>query len=156
MPRSVRFETVYEPGTVEAVSYSGGKEISRDCLTTAGEPARIALIPEKTAMKADGHDLIYIEVGILDRNGIPVSDASVPLKAEVTGCAALAAFGSGNPVTDEDYTDSRTVSYRGRATAILRSGYQSGTIGFRVFADGLPAAELNNLTAEEVFTDHPG
>ena len=149
MPCSARFETVYEAGTVEAVSYLGGKEVSRDRLMTAGEPARIELIPEKTTMKADGHDLIYIEAVICDRYGTPVPYASAGLKAEVTGCAELAGFGSGNPVTDEDYTDNSTVSYRGRATAILRSCYESGKIGFRVSAEGLPAAEIEGLSAEQ-------
>ncbi len=147
MPCSVRFETVYEPGMVEAAGYRGGKEISRDILKTAGEPAQIALIPEKTAMRADGHDLICVGVEILDRNGVPVPDASVTLKAEVTGCAVLAAFGSGNPVTDENYTAPCTVTFRGRATAILRAGYERGTARIRVSAEGLPAAELTNLSA---------
>ena len=148
MPCSVRFETSYEPGTVEAVSYRGGKEVSRDRLVTAGEAARIELIPEKETMKADGHDLIYINIVIRDKNGIPVPDAAVSLKAEVSGCAELAAFGTGNPVTEEDYTDSRTVTYRGRATAILRSGYDAGPVCFRVSAGNLPAAELKDLFAE--------
>ena len=58
LPCSVRFEAVYEPGKVEAVSYTDGREVSRAVLTTASLPARLRLTPEKTAMKADGHDLI--------------------------------------------------------------------------------------------------
>ena len=146
MPCSVRFETIYEPGVVEAAGYCGGKEISRDRLTTAGEPARIALVPEKTAMQADGHDLIYVGIEILDRNGVPVPDATAALKTETAGCASLAAFGSGNPVTEEDYTAPCTVTYRGRATAVLRAGYERGTVRLRVSAEGLPAAELTDLT----------
>ncbi|MBR4577176.1 MAG: DUF4982 domain-containing protein [Clostridia bacterium] len=148
LPCSVRFETVYEPGTVEAVSYRNGKEVSRDRLTTAGEPAAIELIPEKKTMQADGHDLIYVQAVIRDRNGTVVPNALVRLTAEVTGCASLAAFGSGNPVTDENYTDCRTVSYRGRAMAILRSGKEKGPVCLRVTAEGLPAAEVKDLSAE--------
>ena len=147
MPRSARFETVYEPGAAEAVGYSGGKEISRDRLTTAGEPAEIVLHPEKTVMKADGHDLIYVGIEIRDRNGVRVPGVPVSLKAEVSGSAELAAFGSANPVTDENYTDSRTTTYRGRAAAALRSGYEAGPFRLRVSAEGLPDAETEGLSA---------
>ena len=47
MPNTVRFETIYIPGKVEAVSYRGGKEISRDLLQTSRKPAGIRLHPEK-------------------------------------------------------------------------------------------------------------
>ena len=134
-------------GAAEAVGYSGGKEISRDRLTTAGEPAEIVLHPEKTVMKADGHDLIYVGIEIRDRNGVRVPGVPVSLKAEVSGSTELAAFGSANPVTDENYTDSRTTTYRGRAAAALRSGYEAGPFRLRVSAEGLPDAETEGLSA---------
>lgn len=137
MPNSVHFETAYAPGKVEAVSYSGGKEISRDVLVTAGDVAEIRLIPEKSEMKANGHDLIYVGIELLDKDGRLMPDASVPLTVEVEGCAILAGFGSANPVTDEDYTEASTVSYRGRAMAILRSGYESGSVNVKVLAENM-------------------
>ncbi len=143
MPCSVTFDTVYEPGKVEAVSYSGGKEISRGMLVTAGEPAQIALIPEKTSMRADGHDLIYVGIEIRDKAGNIVPDACIPLNAEISGPGVPAAFGSGNPVTDEDYTDPRTKTYRGRAMAVIRSAYEGGEIALKVTSADLPAADIS-------------
>ena len=119
MPNTVRFETIYIPGKVEAVSYRGGKEISRDLLQTSRKPAGIRLHPEKTELAADGHDLLYIGIDIVDPEGVVVTDASVTLRAGVSGCAELAGFGTGNPVTDENYTEGETVSYRGHAMAVL-------------------------------------
>ena len=145
MPNSVRFETVYQPGKVEAISYRDGKEISRDMLLTTGTPASIRLLPEKQEMKADGHDLIYVGIELLDKDGLVVPDAAVALKAEVSGSATLSGFGSGNPITEEDYTKGETVSYRGRAMAILRAGYESGTVELTVSAEGMEdvRVELN-------------
>ena len=158
LPCSVRFETAYAPGTVEAISYTDGQEVSRAVLKTPGPAAQIRLLPEKTTVKADGHDLIYVGIEIVDQNGVvcpdaavpltaEVSGAAVPLTAEVSGAAALAGFGSGNPVTDEDYTDHCTVTFHGRAMAILRAGYEKGKIGLKVSGEGLPEAETV-LTAE--------
>ena len=142
MPNSVRFDCVYEPGKVEAISFCGGKEISRGEMVTAGAPAKILLKPEKEKMKADGHDLIYVGIEIQDKDGNLVPDAEIALYTKVEGCAVLSGFGSGNPITEEDYTDERAVSYRGRAMAILRSGYEKGSVCFTVSAVHLLTAEL--------------
>ena len=61
---------------------------------------------------------------------------------KVEGCGVLAGFGSANPVTDEDYTDEVTVSYRGRAMAIIRSGYESGTVRVEVSAEGMATVKV--------------
>ena len=135
-PYSVRFETTFQPGEVIAVSYQNGKEVSRATLVTTGSAQRIRLVPEKSVMAADGHDLIYVNIEITDRDGRVVPDAAVALRANVSGAARLAGFGSANPITEEDYTDSETVSYRGRALLIVRAGYESGTCSVEICANG--------------------
>lgn len=142
MPYSVRFETEYKPGKVEAVSFRDDKEISRDVLVTAEAPAEIRLTANKQEMKADGHDLIYVEIEILDANGNLVPDAELNLKAELTGDAVLAGFGSGNPITEDDYTDDMTASYRGRAMAILRSDYSKGEAQLVISSDTLKSETI--------------
>jgi beta-galactosidase len=142
LPYSVRFETAYEPGSLEAVSYRGGKEISRDRLESTGEATLIRLKPEKTVLVADGHDALYVEVLITDAEGRTVPDAEVSLTASVKGEGSLAGFGSADPVTKDNYTSPETVTYRGRAMAILRSGYQSGRVILSVKGEGLKEAEL--------------
>ena len=54
----------------------------------------------------------------------------------------LAAFGSGNPITAENYTKGAFTSYRGRAMAILRSGFEAGTACLTIEAEGLDTAEI--------------
>ena len=141
LPNSVRFETTYQPGRVVAVSYQGGKEISRAELATTGAPAHLRLVPETMEACADGHDLIYVGIEIVDQEGRVVPDAEVKLEASVAGACMLAGFGSGNPITDEDYTDALATTYRGRALAILRTGYEAGSSKLIVRADGFETAE---------------
>ena len=105
MPKSFVFDAVYTPGTVEAISYTDGKEVSRGMLRTAGEPAAIRLIAEKESVSADGHALIYVSAQIVDSDGNIVPDAENKLTAQLEGEGlALTAFGSGNPLTAENYT----------------------------------------------------
>ena len=146
LPCSVRFETVYQPGKVEAVSYTDGKEVSRTELKSVFKPISIRLEPDKLNMKADGHDVAYVDVEIIDDNGNVVPYAEIPLEIIVSGCGTLAGFGSANPITDEDYTDNKTVSYNGRALAIIRSGYEKGNITLRVFGEGFDKDEYSVIT----------
>ena len=48
---NAEFEAVYEPGKIEAISYKGGQEVSRDLLCTAGQPAQLKLSCSKNALK---------------------------------------------------------------------------------------------------------
>ena len=138
LPCSARFETVYRPGRVEAVSYTDGQEVSRTVLETAGPAVRLRLVPEKTVMKADGNDLAYVEIQAEDERGNVVPDAEIPLTAQVAGPAELMGFGSANPVTDEDYTDRETVTWHGRALAILRPDREAGEVRLTVSGEGMP------------------
>ena len=142
MPLTFLFRTEYQPGTVEAVSYTGGKEVSRTSLTTAGKPVSIRLTAETDRMKADGESLCYVNAELVDENGCVVPDANVFLQAEVAGAAQLLGFGSGNPVTDENYSKGRFTTWQGKALAVLRAGYEAGDAKLTVSAEGLGKAEI--------------
>lgn len=149
MPDSVSFDTVYEPGKVEAISYVAGKEVSRDFLVTAKAPAGLKLTLEKDKLRADGHDACYALIEVVDAEGNLVPDAQIPLNAKLSlangsekenvNVAFLAGFGSGNPMTEDNYTDGETVTFRGRATAIIRAGYNIGNVTIEVTCDELPS-----------------
>ena len=142
LPLSFMFEAVYEPGEVTAISYKDGKEISRDTIRTTGKVAAIRLSPEKAELAADGHSLCYIPVELVDEEGNVVPSGDVCLTAEVKGAGILAGFGSGNPITAENYTAGKFTTFKGRAMAVVRSGYEAGDIEVKVKAcDGtIPAA----------------
>ncbi len=137
MPNLAEFEAVYESGKIEAVSYTKGQEISRDSLFTVGKPSEIRLRCEKKSLRSDGHDAAFVMIEIVDANGRIVPDAEIKLEAEIDGVTNLSAFGSGNPITSEDYTEGKTLSYKGHACAILRSTYMDGKSRLTVRAEGL-------------------
>ena len=94
-------------------------------------------------MKADGHDVIYVCIEITDKDGRVVPDAEIKLHAELTGAGKLAGFGSANPITEDNYTDGDTTSFRGRAMAIIRAGYEAGDTTLTVFAEGFESMMIN-------------
>ena len=159
MPYCARFETVYEAGKVEAISYCSGREVSRDELVTVGDAVGIRLVPEKTILKANGHDASYVGIEVVDSEGRLVPDAEV----EIEGCleiekvtsegkrcdvALLSGFGSGNPITDENYKEGKTKTYKGRAMAIVRSGYEKGDVTLFVEAPKLGSSESIEISCQ--------
>ena len=144
-----KFELTYEPGTLEAVSYKNGVKISRDRLTTAGAPARLVLKPEKSELSAGGESLCYVRVEAADEKGDPVPYVEVKATASVTGAAALAAFGTGQPCTEENYTKGEITLYKGAALAILRSGTQAGEAILTVSAEDLGTAQIKIRVGEK-------
>ena len=134
------FETVYTPGTLEAVSYRGGEEISRQKLETAGAPVRLVIHPEQTAAAADGRSLIFALIEFEDADGKCVPGVCKELTAAVTGAARLQSFASANPVTDENYEGTLIKTYNGQAMAILRAGHEAGTAALTVSCEGFEPA----------------
>ena len=142
MPLTFLFHIQYAPGTLEAVGYSGGAEVSRSALKTTGEVARVRLVPETDGLAGDGASLAYVRAELVDADGNVVPDAEVPLRAEVSGAATLLGFGSANPITAENYTRGAFTSYRGTALAVLRAGVNAGEARLRVTAEGVGEAEV--------------
>lgn len=135
------FETVYEPGTIEAVVYDiEGTESGRTKLTSAKGTLNISIEPESEAAVGE---LLYININICGENGIVESNADEKLEVSITG-GTLLAYGSAAPHTKESYLDGSFTTYYGRSQAVVRVGSEEelkitvhsskGTIGkkFRV------------------------
>ena len=138
---TAKFETVYQPGVIEAVSYREGAELSRDRLETAGEPVRLVLRPESLQAKADGQSLLFVLVEFEDSQGRRVPGVRRELTAQVEGAARLLSFASANPITDENYESGRITSFDGRAMAILRTGHETGDARLTISCQGLDSVD---------------
>ncbi len=142
MPMTFLFSGVYQPGEVIAISYSGGQEVSRDVLRSAGVPCAIRLTAEDTALHADGSSMAFVHVELVDENGMVVPDADTSITVQVSGNAELLGFGSGNPIMEENYHTGRFTTYLGRALAVLRAGYEAGEATLSVSAEGVGTAKM--------------
>lgn len=136
------FEVAYETGTLTAISYQDGQEVSRDEVKTVGEPVGLKITMEKNQIAADGESLAYGIVEIVDAEGnwVPTAEDTL-VKVSVEGAASLAGFGTGRGQTEENYTKGEFTSFEGRWQVILRAGTEAGEAGVRVEAEGLGLAE---------------
>lgn len=136
------FEVTYEAGTLTAISYQDGQEVSRDEVKTVGEPVGLKITMEKNQIAADGESLAYGIVEIVDTEGnwVPTAEDTLA-KVSVEGAASLAGFGTGRGQTEENYTKGEFTSFEGRWQVILRAGTEAGEAGVHVEAEGLGHAE---------------
>lgn len=132
----------YQPGVLEAVAYSGPKEIGRRKLETAGAPASLRLRAESKRLKSGRQALGYVSVDVLDASGRVVPEADVKLTLALSGAAELAAFGNANPHAVGSFQASTARSFRGRALAILRGTGRAGLVTLTVSSEGLAPASL--------------
>lgn len=137
------FEVTYEAGTLTAISYQDGQEVSRDEVKTVGEPVGLKITMEKNQIAADGESLAYGIVEIVDTEGnwVPTAEDTLA-KVSVEGAASLAGFGTGRGQTEENYTKGEFTSFEGRWQVILRASIEAGEAGVHVEAEGLEAAEV--------------
>ncbi len=115
------------------------------CVTrerTAGKPAKINLSADRTTLKANGEDLSFVTVSIVDKNGRtnPKAGNLVHFKVEVPG--SIVAAGSSNPMSTESYQRPQRKAYKGRCMVIIKSQQRTGDIMLSASSDNLPTADI--------------
>ena len=75
----------FTPGTIKAVSRKNGRDVLIREIHTAGPAAAIRLTADRNAIEADGKDLSFITVEIIDKNGNLVPDADDLIRFDVQG-----------------------------------------------------------------------
>ena len=136
------FTLPYQPGTLRAEGVTEEGQPVSVSLSTAGEPCQIRLTADKSTFLADGQDLIYVTVEILDRNGLVCPDAAIPLTATVKGSGSLLSFASADLKDTSVYTDAHCTTWKGRALLAVRSSAKSGSVSVTVKGDGLSQSQL--------------
>jgi beta-galactosidase len=144
------WQVPYEPGTLKAVAYRGGKQVASEEVHTAGAPVKIVLAPDRDLIQADGDDLSFVTVRIEDKDGnlCPIADNLVHFN--VTGAGEIAAVDNGNAATVESFHADHRTAFSGMALLIVRSRpEQAGKIHVVATGDGLTQGEAD-ITAGPV------
>lgn len=117
----LRWIAPYQPGSIRVVGYVDGKAACSKEIKTAGPPARLRLIPDRSVISADGEDLSFITVRIDDADGNPCPRANNLVRFEIDGPGTIAAVGNGNPGTTEPFQSNCRKAFNGLCMLIVRS-----------------------------------
>lgn len=156
----------YQKGELTAVGYDENQtEIVRETCRSFGDAARLVLTPHKTELKADGRDLIYLEISAEDKDGSFVANANNRVNVEVSGAGRLIGLDNGDSTDFEQYKGKSRRLFMGKLLAIIAAKTAAGDISVKVTSKSLPDSEITlkaldcgevkGVTAVEENTDFP-
>ena len=137
-------DVVYEPGEILVIAYdSDGNEAARESVRTASEPRKLSASADRQAISADGEDLSYITVSVLDRNGNPVPDADRAVKVKVRGKSVrFRAVANGDPTCLESFQKPEMHLFSGKLTVIVQSTGKAGNSTVILKSKGLKRTRI--------------
>lgn len=139
----VMWRVPYQPGTVKAVSRKNGKVVLTREVVTAGEPAKIRLTADRSAISADGSDLSFITVELIDKNGVVCPLADQLVKFTVEGSGFIAGTDNGDQNNHISLKKPERNLFYGKCIAIVQSNGKPGKITLKAEVKDLDAATVD-------------
>ena len=122
---------------------SDGNEAARKSVRTASAPRKLSASADRTLIRADGEDLSYITVSVLDAHGVSVPDADMPVKIKVRGKAVrFRAAANGDPTCIEPFHEPLMHLFSGKLTVIVQSSGKAGESTVILKSKGLKRCKI--------------
>lgn len=138
----------YQPGELKVVTYKHGQPWADAVVRTTGPAAAVRLKADRTALRADGQDLVFVTAEIVDARGDVVPRAKPLLKVSVEGPADLVATDNGDATSHVSFQSPERAVFNGLALIVVRPRAGAGG-GIRILATspGLTTGQIE-VTAQ--------
>ena len=134
-------DVTYEPGELKAVAYKDGKPWAEAKTRTTGPAVKLALQPDCTELRADGADLSFVTVSVVDKNGLLVPRSKNRIKFEIEGPGQIVAVDNGDATCHESFQSKEYNAFNGLCLVIVRAKPGTpGAITLKAQSDGLESA----------------
>lgn len=138
--RLMWYDAVYQPGEVKVVAYDEqGNPAAEKTIRTAGKPHHIELVTDRTSLQADGKDLVYITLRIVDKDGNLCPNDGRLVNFKVKGAGKYRASANGDPTCLDLFHKPEMHAFGGMLTVIVQSGEKVGDIELQATAKGVKA-----------------
>jgi Beta-galactosidase/beta-glucuronidase len=135
------YQVPYEKGVLTAIAYDEeGREIAREEKKSFGNSREITVSPENTQVKADGKELLFLEINTKDENGNIVENACDRVRVEVTGKGRLVGLDNGDSTDYDSYKGVSRRLFNGKLLAMVQTERVAGEIRVSVTGKGLKRA----------------
>lgn len=133
----VMWRVIYEPGTLKTVSRKNGKVVATKEIHSAGAPAKIIVTADRSTIYADGKDLSFVTVKIVDKNGNLVPNANDLVKFEIKGNGTIAGVDNGLQTDLSSFKAKEKHAFNGLCLAVVQSNGKRGAITLKAKVEGL-------------------
>ena len=138
--RLMWYDAVYQPGEVKVVAYDEqGNPAAEKTIRTAGKPHHIELVTDRTSLQADGKDLVYITLRIVDKDGNLCPNDGRLVNFKVKGAGKYRPSANGDPTCLDLFHKPEMHAFGGMLTVIVQSGEKVGDIELQATAKGVKA-----------------
>lgn len=138
--RLMWYDAVYQPGEVKVVAYDEqGNPAAEKTIRTAGKPHHIELVTDRTSLQADGKDLAYVTLRIVDKDGNLCPNDGRLVSFKVKGAGKYRASANGDPTCLDLFHKPEMHAFGGMLTVIIQSGEKVGDIELQATAKGVKA-----------------
>lgn len=127
----------YEPGTIKVVTRRLGEVVCEQTLTTVGEPYAVRLTADRSRLAADGRDLSFVTVDIVDRDGNVCPWADDLVDFSVSGNAFIAGVDNGLQTSMESFKAPFRKAFHGKCLVVLQNDGNVGGATLKATAKGL-------------------
>ncbi|MBV8857817.1 MAG: DUF4982 domain-containing protein, partial [Acidobacteria bacterium] len=137
-------EVKYEPGELRVVAYREGKRWAEDVMKTTGPAARLMMKADRAEIDADGADLSFVTLSVVDKAGLTVPRSKNRIHFEVFGPGEIVAVDNGDATSLESFQSKERAAYNGLCLVVVRSkAGAAGQIKLRAYSEGLKSADVN-------------
>jgi beta-galactosidase len=141
--RLMWMDVKYEPGTLKVVAFDKrGKPVAEKEIHTAGKPHHLEFSTDKKELLADGKDLAYVTVSVVDKDGNLCPTADNQLQFNVSGAGIYRAACNGDATSVEQFHLPTMKTINGKLVVIVQSLENSGEIKLEVSGKGLKTAGI--------------
>jgi beta-galactosidase len=145
--RLMWMDVKYQLGTLKVVAFDAqGKPAAEEKIVTAGKPYKIVLTPDRSVVDADGKDLSFVTVSVVDKDGNLCPAASQQLKFEVSGNGKFKAVCNGDATSLESFEKPTMKLFSGKMVILVESTVNPGKIKLNVTGGGLKAAQTEIIS----------
>ncbi len=126
-------DVVYEPGEIKVVVYDeNGNKAGEKSVKTAGKPKRLQLDADRSVLNADGNDLAFITVSLIDKKGTLLPDADDDLQFTVEGAGTFRGVCNGDATSLQVMTKPQMKLFHGQLVVVVQASETPGDITLRV------------------------
>ena len=154
--RHVVWRLPFKPGVLRAVARTSGRVVFTREIRTAGRASRVVLTPDRATILADGKDLSFVTVTVVDEKGIPVPDAEPVVRLRLDGGATIAGVDNGDEIGHQGFQGDSVRLFAGRALVIVRSSRRVGGVTLSGASAGLQPATVRLTLSPAAPTFYPG
>ncbi len=147
--RLMWMDVAYQPGTIKVVAFDkNGKPAAEKSIQTAGKPYKIILEADRTTITADGKDISFVTVSVVDKNGIPCPTATNQLQFKVKGKGNFRAACNGDATSLELFHIPTMKLFSGKLVVLVQATKETGAMELKVTGKGLKSGKIQVIATQ--------